>query len=156
MLWNSFFDRCLHFTCNCHHIKPKLTRFGCLAKNYRMKVSSGFAHIWWKNPTSCLFSLTIFHRWSLQMSNKYQQIEKCCPVLIFQTVYFYDFCGRQNHCPKSKCYHRGNTGTERLSMNGNGRVKGFEMAMGIAKNFYTRGKSGQRASSGEIQSWFFG
>ena len=27
---------------------------------------------------------------------------------MFQTVYFYHFSGRQNHCPKSKCYHRGN------------------------------------------------
>ena len=58
------------------------------------------------------------------MSNKYQQIEKCCPVLMFSTVYFYDFCERQNYCPKSKNYHFGNTGTERLSLNGNRQVKG--------------------------------
>ena len=74
---------------NCHHWEPKLARFGCLAKNSRIKVSSSFAHIWWKNPNSCLwFSLIIFHRWSLQMSNKYQQIGKCCPILMFSTVYF--------------------------------------------------------------------
>ena len=109
---------------NCHHLEPKLARFGCLAKNSRIKVSWSFAHIWWKNQNSCLwFSLTIFHRWNLQMSNKYQQIEKCCPVLMFSSVYFYDFCERQNHCPKSKNYHFGNTGTERLSLNGNPRVK---------------------------------
>ena len=42
--------------------------------------------------------------------------------LKISTVYFYDFCERQNHCPKSKNYHFGNTGTERLSLNGNPRV----------------------------------
>ena len=42
------------------------------------------------------------------------------------TVYFYDFCGRQNHCPKSKNYHIGNTGTERLSLKGNRRVKVYD------------------------------
>ena len=41
---------------------------------------------------------------------------------MFSTVSFYDFCERQNHCPKSKKYHFGNTGTERLSLNGNPRV----------------------------------
>ena len=68
-------------------------------KKIRTKVSSDFAHIWWKNPNSCLWlSLTIFHRWSLQISNKYQHKEKGCPVLSVSTVYFYDFCWRQNHC----------------------------------------------------------
>ena len=56
-------------TFNCHHLKSKLARFGCHAKNSRIKV-----------------------------------------------------CGRQNHCPKSKNYQSGNTGTERLSLNGNRRV----------------------------------
>ena len=108
---------------NCHPLKPKLARFACLAKYSRIKVSSGFAHIWWKNSNSCLwFSVIIFHRWILQISNKYQQIPKCCPVLMFSTVDFYGFCGRQNHSPKSKNYHFGNTGTERLSLNGNRRV----------------------------------
>ena len=102
-------------TFRCHLLKPKLARYGCLAKNYRIRVFSSFAHIWWKNSNSCLwFSLTIFHRWSLQISNNYQQIEKCCPVLMFSIIYFYDFCGRQNHCPNSKNYNLGNTGTERL------------------------------------------
>ena len=74
------------------------------------------------------------------MSNKYQQIEKCCPVLMFSSVYFYDFCERQNHCPKSKNYHFGNTGTERLSLNGNPRVKRisgliYEETHGVLKVF---------------------
>ena len=41
---------------------------------------------------------------------------------MFLTVYFYDLCEHQNHCPKSKNYHFGKTGTECLSLNGNRRV----------------------------------
>ena len=106
-------------TFNWHHMKQKLARFLCLAKNYRIKVSKRFCSYLMEklefvplifayhfSQMACIDKKWIpANREMLPGSHGFNYLFLC-----FISITHLFLRGRQNHCPcpKSKCYHRGN------------------------------------------------